>query len=227
MVVNSEQMDESICSPLFPAIRSSPKAPSAISAQATPSRPSRNEYRPTIRAMSESLQPIKKAVVSKRMMSAASCLPSLPTILVPSTCSTPISSTRSNVSCKAGIEPKPPVQMATKRRIFRTSVVSTSSKSNTGAHRVAESVGHFANAEECAPKRSANAQQLAPPQVQSSKIPGGMGEERCTAYVTVKINEEKATNHLPKASAAHPIIRSSCDPNTVNSALSASSTSPN
>ncbi|KAF8684286.1 hypothetical protein AX14_004169 [Amanita brunnescens Koide BX004] len=76
-------------------------------------------------------------------------------------------------SCKAGIEPKTPVQMATKRRAIKTSAASTSSVED---------------------------QQPAPPQVQSSRFPGGMGEERL-AYdtVVIKINNENIKEHLPKA----------------------------
>ena len=57
------------------------------------------------------------------------------------------------------------------------------------------------SANECAPKLSTNTQQLVPLQVRSSKFPGGMGEEQRAAYVANKINEGKATNHLPESSA--------------------------
>ena len=58
---------------------------------------------------------------------------------------------------------------------------------------VGSSAKRPANVDECAPKRSTDAQQLAPPQAQSSKFPGGMGEERHTAYIVDKINEANTT----------------------------------
>ena len=131
MVVNSEQMDKPICSPLSPAACSSPKL---LPTQAVPPRPSNGETKPLSKVVFKMIQPVKKAIVNKCVMNAALCLSLLPIILASPMHPTLIPSMRAMSSCKAGIEPKPPIQMATKRRIFRTSVVSTSSKSNTGAH---------------------------------------------------------------------------------------------
>ena len=91
--------------------------------------------------------------------------------------------------------------MAAKRRTVKTSVVSTSPARNNRTHGTIGGAQHPVIAEERAPKRSADARQLAPLQVRSSKFPGGMGEERRTAYVANKINEGKATNHLPESAA--------------------------
>ncbi|KAF8680615.1 hypothetical protein AX14_004525 [Amanita brunnescens Koide BX004] len=179
----------------------------AVSTQATASHPSidkprqliRAEPRPTLQATSKLLQPVKKAVVSKHVTSTASCLPSLPTIPVPSTRSAPISSTRAVASSKTGKELELPIPVAAKRCIVKTSIVSTSPAGNKRTHGTIGGIQYPVIAEERAPKRSADAQQLAPPQTQSSKIPGGMREEQRTAYVMRKIHEEKATHCLPKS----------------------------
>ena len=84
-------------------------------------------------------------------------------------------------SCKAGIEPKLPVPVATKRRIFKTSIINTRSTVDAEAHHNVVDVGSPAkcptSANERAPKVSTNTQQLVCLQAQPSKLPGGMGEE--------------------------------------------------
>ena len=89
--------------------------------------------------------------------------------------------------------------MAAKQRTVKTSVVSTSPAGNKRTHGTIGGAQHPVIAEERAPKRSADARQLAPLQVRSSKFPGGMGEERRAAYVTNKIDKEEATHCLPKS----------------------------
>ena len=109
--------------------------------------------------MPRTLQPVKSsAVINKRVMSTAS---HPPLFLVPPTRSPLIQSIRVKSSCKAGIEPKTPVQMAVKRRTVKTSAASTS---------------------------SADDQQPALWQARSSKFPGEMGEERCI-YIVDEIKE--------------------------------------
>ena len=197
MVINSEQMDEPVRSPLSPAACSSPKLPPT---QAVLPCPSNGETKPPSKMVSKTVQqPIKKAVVSKRVTSASTCSPLLLTIPVPLTRSVPISSTRATVSRKAGKEPEPPVPVAAKRHTIKTSVVSTSPAGNKRTHGTIGGAQHPVIAEERAPKCSADARQLAPLQVRSSKFPGGMGEEQRAAYVANKIDKEEATHCLPKS----------------------------
>ena len=117
---------------------------------------------------------MKKDVVNKFATKTILCSPSFPTAPVPPMRFPLIPSTHVALSHKAGKEPEPPVQMAVKRRSVKTIAASTS---------------------------SADSQRPALQQVQSSRFPGGMGEERRTAYVANKINEGKATNYLPKSPA--------------------------
>ena len=193
-VVSSEQTSTAMCSPLSPAIHLLPKLPPAIAAQDVSKMVSKTVQ-----------QPIKKAVVSKRVTNTAPRLPLLPTIPVPPTRSVPVSSTCNISSRKAGKEPELPVPVATKRHIVETSVVNTRSTVDAETHHAAVDVGSSAkrpaNVDECAPKRSTDAQQLARLQVRPSKLPGGTGEERHTAYVVRKINEEKTTSCLPESAA--------------------------
>ncbi|KAF8690207.1 hypothetical protein AX14_003071 [Amanita brunnescens Koide BX004] len=191
-------------SPWQLAAISLPKLPPAIAAQDVLHRPSNGKTKPPSKMVSKMIQqPIKKAVVSKRMTNTAPCLPLLPTTPVPLTCSVPISSTRVISSREAGKELELPVPVATKRHIVKTSVVNTRSTVDAETHHAAVDVGSSAkcpaNVDKRAPKHSTDAQQLAPPQAQSSKFPGGMGEERHTAYVVDKINEANTMLRVPES----------------------------
>ena len=119
--VSKRQMSTAMRSPLSLAIHSLLKP---LPMQAVLPHPSNGETKsPPSKMVSKTIQqPIKKAVISKCMTNTAPCLPLLPTIPVPPTWSIHV-----ELSCKAGIEPKTPVQMATKRHTIKTSAASTSS----------------------------------------------------------------------------------------------------
>ena len=151
-----------------------------VSTRATPSRPSIDKSIQK-RTAPRTLQPVKSsAVINKRVTSTTSRPPSFP---MPTTHFPLIRSIRIKSSRKAGKEPELPIPVAAKQRTVKTDVATIS---------------------------SAEDQWPAPLQVRFSKFPGGMREERRTAYVANEINKGEAVSRLPKSAAilASPILPS-------------------
>jgi hypothetical protein len=79
--VSISQTSSRTCLPVPAAVIKLPA--SAVPMRAAPSRPSRDESKPLLRAAPKPLQPVKKAVISKDKTSATTRSPSVPSIPVP------------------------------------------------------------------------------------------------------------------------------------------------